>query len=359
MAKRKRLPPANPNFLSSDPADMSPSDPDASRPERLQEDVEPKGHPLGVARTRNRPPIAQVAGEASAASALNELTDAMTAARIEGRLVQSLALSEIDTGHLVRDRLFANEEELGTLIESLRKRGQQTPIEVVDRGKQATPRYGLISGWRRLAALSRLVGEDEKFDSVLALIRSPKTSSEAYVAMVEENEIRVGLSYYERARIAVKAVEQGVYTDLKAALNDLFANVSRAKRSKIKSFTILVEALDGTLRFPTAIGERLGLDLAKRLESDDAFAEELRARLTTPPSADPEEEQARLAAAPNRGPDTLPAPAVARLTEASAAATPAARVRLEYNAKAQSLILKGPGVTPALRRALEIWLRDH
>jgi hypothetical protein len=34
---------------------------------------------------------------------------------------------------------------------------------------------------------------------------------EAYLAMVEENEIRVGLSFYERARIVARAAEAGVF----------------------------------------------------------------------------------------------------------------------------------------------------
>ena len=50
--------------------------------------------------------------------------------------------------------------------------------------------------------------------------------------MVEENEIRVGLSYYERARIVAKAVAQGVFETEKQALQRLFHTASRPKRSK-------------------------------------------------------------------------------------------------------------------------------
>ena len=220
----------------------------------------------------------------------------MEEARAEGRLVQAIPLDQIDPGHLVRDRIEAEEEELRTLMESLRARGQQTPIELVDRGESAAPRYGLISGWRRLAALKRLAEEEDRFGTVLALIRAPKTASDAYVAMVEENEIRVGLSYYERARIVVKSVEQGVFDDRRTALRTLFANVSRAKRSKIGSFTRIVEALDGALRFPSAIGERTGLDLARRLDEDPELAGRLKGELRKPPAPDAEAELARLEA---------------------------------------------------------------
>ncbi|QPM92561.1 ParB/RepB/Spo0J family partition protein [Pseudooceanicola algae] len=343
MAKRKRLTPANPTFLSSEE--------EALRPEPMPEDLETKGYPLGVARrsARTKPPIAQVAAAASAEAALSELADSMKRARDEGRLVQVLALAEIDAGHLVRDRIFADEQELSALVESLRARGQQTPIEVVDRGEGASPRYGLISGWRRLAALGRLAAEDATFGRVLALVRAPKSASDAYVAMVEENEIRVGLSYYERARIAVKAVEQGVYPDLKAALNGLFANVSRAKRSKIKSFTLIVEALDGVLRFPTAIGERLGLDLAKRLE-DPAAAAALLDGLGGSPADNAEEEQARLSASDaGRG-----------RRSAAPAAPPenrSAPVQIRFDDGAGQIVLNGPGVDAALMKDLQSWLK--
>lgn len=335
MAKRKRLTPANPSFLSAEEETL--------RPEEMPEDLEVKGYPLGVAQhyRRTKPPIAQVAAEASAEAALSELAESMKRARDEGRLVQVLPLTEVDAGHLVRDRIFAEEEELAALVESLRARGQQTPIEVVDRGEGQSPRYGLISGWRRLAALGRLAQEDQKFSRVLALVRAPKSASEAYVAMVEENEIRVGLSYYERARIAVKAVEQGVYPDLKAALNGLFANVSRAKRSKIKSFTRIVEALDGVLRFPAAIGERLGLELAKRLEQDPTLADALREDLAG--AKDVETELARLSITSK--PVRTFVPGVA------------AEVELTHDAAAGVLTLAGPGVTSELKSALEDWLR--
>ncbi|MFD1810536.1 hypothetical protein ACFSHQ_27630 [Gemmobacter lanyuensis] len=97
--------------------------------------------------------------------------------------------------------------------------------------------------------------------------------------MVEENEIRVGLSFYERARIALKAVEAGVFPDDRSALRSLFASASRAKRSKIGSFLTLVRALDGALRFPEAIGERLGLQLAQALEADPGLASRLQLAL--------------------------------------------------------------------------------
>ena len=253
MAKRKRLTPAQPGPYS-DLADAS-------------------AGPLETKSFLLNPPIAQVAGEASATAALAEVTQRLGDIRSSGRLIEPIALDAIEENHLVRDRIFADEEELSVLIESLRRRGQQTPIEVVvlDGGT-----FGLISGWRRVTALKRLHAEtgDDRFGTVLAIRRSPDAASDAYVAMVEENEIRVGLSYFERARIVDRSVAQGIFPSDKTALQTLFASASRAKRSKIGSFLPVVRELEQVLQFPTQIPERLGLQLSKALD-DPAFSRDL------------------------------------------------------------------------------------
>ena len=153
-------------------------------------------------------------------SAFDEVAAELHNARVEGRMVSKLAIGDIDATYLVRDRMTVDDEDMAALKDSLRARGQQAPIEVVDLGDR---RYGLISGWRRLTALRALQAEtsDATFGVVQAFIRRPDTAADAYCAMVEENEIRVDLSFYERARIAVKAVEQGVYPDVKTAVQSL------------------------------------------------------------------------------------------------------------------------------------------
>ena len=252
MAKRKRLTPAQGDYLSASPA--------------------PAAGPAGLGPA----PIASVAGEAASAAALAELSGALQAARDEGRLIEALPIGAIAAGHLVRDRIQLDEEEMGALMASLKARGQQTPIEVV---KLAAGRYGLISGWRRLSALTRLHAEtgEARFATVKALVIAPESAEAAYVAMVEENEIRAGLSHYERARIAHRAVAEGVFETDRAALQGLYGAAPRSKRSKIGAFMGLVAALDDVLRYPWTISEKLGLALVKRLE--EGGAEELRARL--------------------------------------------------------------------------------
>ncbi|WP_349294653.1 ParB N-terminal domain-containing protein (plasmid) [Thioclava sp. 'Guangxiensis'] len=360
MAKRKRLTPANPGFLQSAPEEgvtpetASPPSATGAGPAapEMPKDLETKAmFPMGVARTvTHRPPIASVAAETADRAALEDMAAMIADLRASGRMVEALPLDQVEAGHLVRDRLAAEGEEMEALVASLRIRGQQVPIEVLDRGPQERPRYGLISGWRRLAALRQLAGDGHGTGTVLAVIRRPETSAEAYVAMVEENEIRADISFYERARIVVKALEEGVFETPKDALNALFGNVARAKRSKIKSFMAIVTALDGVLRFPAAISERAGLDLVKRLEADPDLGQRLRARLAASPAPDAGAEARALAALP---PPSDPEPSeIAR----PAALVPRPDYRLSLDEDAQEIRIAGPDVDAAFMADLKRWL---
>lgn len=268
-------------------------------------------------------------------------------------MVLRLPLEDIQLDYLVRDRIIVDDTEMATLVDSLRARGQQTPIEVADLGGG---RYGLISGWRRCQALKQLASETghSDYSSVLALLRRPEQSADAYLAMVEENEIRVGLSYYERARITAKAVEQGVYDSPKSALQGLFRAASRAKRSKIKSFLGIVEQLDGSLRFPEAISERAGLALASALEADAGLSRRISDRLRADPPEDAKSELDMILATSQTSPrpDRAPEPAT-RLQADVADPAPGIRVK---TGPGGSLTLSGARVDGALRADLLAWL---
>lgn len=272
MAKRKRLTPAQTDYLTAAPA---------AKPA------------LGGPSSVGAAPIAQVASDASAQAALQELSGVLETARAKGLMIEELPLAAIDENHLVRDRIEQDEEELQSLIASIRARGQQTPAEVVPLEDTFGGRtHGLISGWRRLTALKRLYEEtsDPQFATIKALVIKPDSAEDSYVAMVEENEIRVNLSHYERARIAVRAYKEGVFTRRKYALQALFGNATRAKRSKIGSFVTLVEALDAVLFYPTAISEKLGLALVRGIEADEGFAERAKQALQAADRSSPEAE---------------------------------------------------------------------
>ncbi len=330
MAKRLRLTPPQEGYLADTRAHPAGTEPKTTL-----------AAPFGAGPA----PIARVAAEASAMAALDQVSEEFRRARAEGRLIQSIPLEAVVEDHLVRDRIAVEADDLAALTESLRARGQQTPIEVVDLGGG---RFGLISGWRRLAALRGLLQEtgEARFATVLALLRRPADAPAAYVAMVEENEIRIGLSYYERARIVARAVDQGVFSSRKEALQSLFSTASRAKRSKIGSFLALVSALDDGLRFPSRIGERLGLALAQALEADPGLGPRLVARLASLQPAEAGAEQALLArAASGRLDPPAPTPPPTG---------PVAPVTLEQ--RGRRLVLSGPGVDAAFRARLEAWL---
>lgn len=324
MAKRKRLTPAQSGFL------------DAPQP------VAARSGPLPAA------PIAQVAGDASAVAALDELSAEMARARAEGRLILTLPLAAIEAGHLVRDRLVQDDEDMQALKASLRARGQQTPIDVV---ALPTPKgvrtHGLISGWRRLSALRDLAREDggERFGEVKARLVTPESQQSAYVSMVEENEIRADLSHYERARIALRAWQEGVYPTLQLSLNGLFGAVPRAKRSKIKSFVPLVEQFDEVLRFPAAISEKLGLALSQAIR-DPKVGADLKARLAGASSESAEAELALLQSALGPG-----------KKKPAAKTSGASDVQIRLDAKAGRIELTGTGVDRALLAELKVWLK--
>jgi ParB family chromosome partitioning protein len=324
MAKRKRLSPA---LLATE------TGPDSA--------IEPV----------SRPPIATVAGEAAATAGFAEVARELTAAREEGRLIRRLSLADIETGHLVRDRVAFDAEEMAALRNSLERRGQQVPVEVVETEEG---RYGLISGLRRVMALRDLGASD-----VLALVRQPDTSAEAYLAMVEENEIRAGISFYERARLAAEAAQLGLYADPAAAIAALFGAASPAKRSKIGSFVRVHAALGTVLRFPASIPERVGLALAGALDRDDTFGARLSANLASAAPDSPEAERRVLEAALA---DAVAPPShtgkPGRPRTAPAVQTPTAP-GIVMEMRPGRVVLTGEGVTEDLCRALELWIAKN
>ena len=173
--------------------------------------------------------------------------------------------------------------------------------------------------------------------------------ADAYVTMVEENEIRVGLSHYERARVAALAAARGVFPDEETALRALFFTASRPKRSRIRAFLELYHALDGVLRYPARIPERLGLALVElvRAGGRERVAEAI---ARTDPRA-PEEELAVLAALTARRP--------ARAPEARAEPlAPGIALESRLSGRRLTLTLQGEGVSPELRDRLHAKLRD-
>lgn len=251
------------------------------------------------------PPIAQVAAEAAAltptestemrAEAARDKRDAerLRQAEDEGLVLMNLPTDQIVADELTRDRMGMDVEAMEELKASITLSGLRLPIEVFELSEPEDGQvYGLLSGFRRLAAIRSLEAETgrSEFARIRAIVRAPESVASAYLSMVEENEIRADLTPYERGRVSVLSVAQGAYDSVETAVNGLFHAASKAKRSKIRSFALVHEELGDMLTFPQALSERAGLRLAAALRGGSTG--KLREALATGQGVDAETEWA-------------------------------------------------------------------
>ena len=255
MAKRKRL--------------EAPSTDDLSR---IEEEFRRETSPRRPGVTA---PIAQVAADSTEAmvtgAKARDMSDAqaMRAAREKGLVILEVPLAQIQPDAMIRDRTVLIAEEMTELQNSIALNGLRLPIEVfaLPNPQPDGPRYGVLSGYRRLKAVQHLLDltGEEKYATIRTILRNPDKMGGTFAAMIEENEIRASLSHFERGRIVVIAVQQGAFVNVEEAVNALFPSASKAKRSKIRSFALIFEELGDMLRFPEALKEKEGLRLAQVL----------------------------------------------------------------------------------------------
>lgn len=259
-------------------------------------------------------PIAQVAADSAAQSETaspeiraghaRNAADArrLAEAQAEGRLMADLPLAEIDADAMIRDRIDLGEEEMTELRQSIAAHGLRLPVEVfaLPEPRADGVRYALVSGYRRYKAFEALhaLTEADKYRSIRAIVRPRTEADAAFVAMVEENEVRAELSHFERGRIAVISAQQGAFVNVEEAVNRLFSTASKAKRSKVRSFAMIFEELGDMLTFPEALSEKRGLLLAQALRAGAEVP--LRDALGQRKPADAEEEWTRIAAVIDR-----------------------------------------------------------
>lgn len=248
---------------------ISPGDLPADRPRRSREPG-----PMAVA-VRESAASAQEASETLIEQRRQNAVDAkeFRAARDEGRVLVRLALDQIATDALPRDRLdldsVAAGDEMDELKASLQERGQREPIEVF-LSNDGT--FQLKAGWRRLMALRQLLSEtsDPRFSLILARVTiAGQDRAELYIDMVEENVIRQDLSFAEMAQIALQLAHdpQAGVEGSDEAVSRLFRSLHKVKRAYIRSFVGLLECLGDAIKFPKAIPRDLGVDVARRLQS--------------------------------------------------------------------------------------------
>lgn len=213
-------------------------------------------HARSAMPTENREEIARDKSEA----------EAHRAAKGQGRLIEEVSIGAISENAMVRDRMVLDATEMEELKHSIAAHGVRLPIEIYPQDNPDQP-FGLISGFRRLQAVRELYATTnlEKYATIKVLVRKPEVLGGALAAMVEENEIRSSLSHFERGRIAVISAQQGVFASSDEAVNVLYSAGSKAKRSKIRSFSLIFEELGDMLGFPETLKEKEGLRLATAL----------------------------------------------------------------------------------------------
>ncbi|UXU76313.1 MULTISPECIES: ParB/RepB/Spo0J family partition protein [unclassified Paracoccus (in: a-proteobacteria)] len=199
-----------------------------------------------------------------------------------GLITDLVPLDAIDTHKLIRDRAAGPDYELAELVESIRDIGLSNPIRVEPAGEG---RYELIQGWRRLSAYRQLLaetGDHERWGRIPAGIAAKGEALEAlYRRMVDENLVRKDISFAEMAQLALHYAMDPLTpeNDPEKAVAILFKSAGYQKRSYIRSFIRLVEALDGALMYPAEIPRALGLALSQRLDEVPGTAAAIRAEL--------------------------------------------------------------------------------
>lgn len=184
--------------------------------------------------------------------------------------VRLIPLAEIDAAALPRDRLALDDRPLGELIDSIAANGLRMPVEVWElsepRDTESGPphRYGLISGFRRLAACRKLDADSrgDAFAAIPAFLRAPRSVGHAMAQMIDENETRVEISPWERARIVSEAVAEGIFDTVDAAVAGLYPLAERTKRARLRLMVPVVEELDGLIATPERLSQNRMLKLA-------------------------------------------------------------------------------------------------
>lgn len=220
--------------------------------------------------------------------------EAFRAARAEGMVLERLPITAVRTDALPRDRMaldaVAQSAEMEELKASIRARGQREAVEVwQDRQALEEAVWQLKSGWRRLEALRQLHAEtgDERFATIVARVVNDEDRAAAYLAMAEENAVREDISFAEMANLAIAMAGDAAsgVANADEAVSRLYGALHKVKRSNIRRFVDLLDAVGDVLPAPKDVPKNLGSDVARLLGQQPELLEELRLRLTSTSTA--------------------------------------------------------------------------
>ncbi|SEW37922.1 chromosome partitioning protein, ParB family [Aliiroseovarius sediminilitoris] len=259
--------------------------------------VEHRRGPMASAISENAAALEErKAVEASIRAENDRLAHEHVRLKKAGLITDLIPLTAIRADKLTRDRKPGRDEDLDELKASIRDVGLSNPIRIEQVGEGV---YELVQGFRRLTAFQELYDEtgDDAFARIPAgLIAHGEELELLYRRMVDENLVRRDISFAEMAELArgYVADPETSAQDSDEALTALFGSLSRQKRSYIKHFMVLLDAIGSHLKFPEAIPRALGLSLEKRLVSEPGLAAKVRSALAAAFVSTPDAELAVL-----------------------------------------------------------------
>lgn len=241
-------------------------------------------------RPARRGPMATAIGEAAESGRLRQEIESEIRAENDrlahehvrlkrlGLLVDLVPLDAVIMSKLVRDRAKGGDPELAELTESIRELGLSNPIRVEETGQGS---YELIQGFRRLSAYRTLFEEtgDEAYAKIPAAVTPQGVSLEdLYRRMVDENLVRKDISFAEMAQLALDYANDPntPVQEPEKAVALLFRSAGYQKRSYVRAFIKVVQAIGPSLSHAPAIPRALGLSLAAKLEAVDGLAVAIR-----------------------------------------------------------------------------------
>ncbi|MFK7743707.1 MAG: ParB N-terminal domain-containing protein [Roseobacter sp.] len=295
---------------------------DTSVPAGTNAEPEARRGPMAAAISENAAALTERQTAEAAIRAENDrLAHEYVALKKDGQIVGRVALDDILTTKLIRDRAGDRDPELAELKASIVAVGLSNPIHV----EEVEGGFELIQGFRRLSAYRELLAEtgDTTYARIPATLQARGAQVEVlYRRMVDENLVRRDISFAEMAQLAMS---YGARTGQTIGyggdpVDVLFASAGRQKRSYIRHFSYLLKALGDALKFPEAIPRATGLSLVKLMDAQPKAVGQLRALLQANPDRDAAGEVALLRGAIASGvakpkkPKTAPAKSTARTT---------------------------------------------
>ncbi|MEP3394126.1 MAG: ParB N-terminal domain-containing protein [Litoreibacter sp.] len=269
----------------------------AGNPELETKSFNVQGHPLqNEGGSTRRGPMASAITEA--ADATSERATAEAAIRAEndalahehvrlkkmGLITDLIDTSSVVITKLTRDRSANVDPELQELKDSIQAVGLSNSIRV----EQTDDGYELIQGFRRLAAFKELAAEtgDARYKKIpAALVPRGEPLADLYRKMVDENLVRKDISFGEMAQLALSyAQDEGIESG--KAVSILYASALKQKRSYIRQFARVLDALGNSVRHPEAIPRSLGTELYKVIEAEEGRGAAIASELSAVPNRD-------------------------------------------------------------------------